>query len=141
MMKKSCIGSLKKFFYFLFFTLIFILFSVPSAIADPKLVVIGSGSEDTVKIVGSDRTNQYSDLHLYKEDYWSVNFFDVYSSLNKNHAPYFNLRRARGTMDSPTSVQDGDQAVRHQDGRREGLRAPNAMSPQSTQRSPSKEGT
>jgi hypothetical protein len=79
--------------------------STPSAGLD----IIGADSLDAMKVIGNDRTGIYSDLHVSKQDYWSLNFFDVYSSLWSGHAPYFNMRRARGTMANLAAVQNGDQ--------------------------------
>lgn len=96
--------------YALLFTGFLLLYALPSStFAAEKLNVIGSGNADTVKIVGSDKSGTYGDMHLYKEDYWNVNFFDTYSSVNALHAPAFTVRKARGSIVSPLAVANGDQ--------------------------------
>jgi hypothetical protein len=93
-----------------FFTLLFTPYALPSlTFAADKLVIIGSDNADTVKIVGSDISGTYSDMHVYKENYWSLNFFDTYSSVYSYHSPFFIMRRARGSTASPSAVVYGDQ--------------------------------
>lgn len=49
-----------------------------------------------------------ADLVLEKEDYAGFQNFDVYSGTSIYYAPYFQMRRARGTIASPSAVADGD---------------------------------
>ena len=75
---------------------------------DAKLDIKSVGNIDALKIVGSDTSAAYSDIHVYKDNFWSINFFDVGSS-NASHCPVFILRKSRGSIATPTAVVNGDQ--------------------------------
>lgn len=62
-----------------------------------------------LSISGSDTTGTVGDLQIVRENYYALNFCEVYSSAAAVHAALFILRRARGTLASPQGVQVGDQ--------------------------------
>lgn len=77
---------------------------------DNGKIALGGGAPDaqaTLSIKGT-ATGANPDLVLYGEAKGRFQNFDVYSGDQTFHAPYFQMRRARGSLATPANVADGD---------------------------------